>query len=542
VLAKVGAVKTMKGFSEKMLHDNRSKGIKNSIANGKFSKAATYVVLVIAGIIAVAMVLASTSPYGVGVSSDAVSYISTAEHLLAGEGYLDYDRRPYVHWPPLFPTILALLGLAGIKPVDGARYINAISFGLIVFSCGVLFLRRIKSKLLVVVGAVAVLMCFTLLQVSVYAWTEPLFIFLTVLFMFNIVRFLNERKISALILAGVCTALACLQRYMGVTVIITGLFLVVFFVRNCGLLKRLKYAAIFGSIASVPLGLWVLRNKIATSTAGDFYLQFDPNFYHETTQTFNLITQWFITDKIALAARLVIVGIVICSLAAVVILRRYKSDKKQLGDAMLGKAAVAFILIYTFFNLFAATFVYYVFANERIMLPIYIFTVLLLLIGLEDSVELLTLLLRKRAVSLFIIVGLCSLWLLLYPFPIVRQRISIYRKYGVSGLTSAFWSRSPLTNWLKNYPYLIKGTILSNDPHAIRFLSKLHAIMSLRRSDNIAEFKRLAMSGQNNYLVWYYGKEYWNKRRGFYNLRELNSMFKLKPVVVLQDGAVFEIE
>lgn len=537
MLAKVRAVKTIKGFSEKMFHANKSKGIKNSIANGKFSKAATYVVLVIAGIIAVAIVLASTSPYGVGVSSDAVSYISTAEHLLAGEGYLDYDRVPYVHWPPLFPTVLALVGLAGIKPVDGARYINAISFGLIVFSSGALFLRRIQSKLLVVAGAIAVLMCSTMLLVSVYAWTEPLFIFLTILFVFSVARFLREQEIWALILAGIFAALCCLQRYVGVATIITGVVLVVFFVQNRAWLKRLEYGVIFGAIASGPLGLWVIRIKMSSADAG--YCRQFHSPYQVIAGTLRLTTPWFVTDKFSLTARLVIIGIVVCLLGAVTVLRRYKCGKERFGDPMLLKAAVAFILIHSFFIICAAVFTNAV-SNERLVLPIYVFIVLLLLISLEDSVELLTLLLRKRAVGLFIIVGLCSLWLLLYPFPIVRQRISIYRKYGVSGLTSAFWSRSPLTNWLKNYP--LKGTISSNHPHAIRFLSKLHAIMSLRRSDDIAEFKRLAMSGQNNYLVWYYGREYWDRRRGLYSLRDLDSMFKLKPVVVLQDGAVLEIE
>ena len=537
MLAKVSAAKTMKTFSEKMLHDNRSKGTKKSIADGKFSKAATYVALVILSIIAVAMVLSSTSRYGVGVNSDAVSYISTAEHLLAGEGYLDFDRAPYVHWPPLFPTVLALLGLAGIKPVDGARYVNAISFGLIVFSCGVLFLRRIRSKLLVVAGAVAVLMCSTLLIVSVHAWTESFFIFLTILFVVTIARFLKEQKIWALILAGIFAALCCLQRYVGIVTIITGIVLVVFFVRNRAWLRRLEYGIVFGAIASAPLGLWVIRTKMSSADAG-YYRQFHSP-YQVIAGTLKVITPWFVTDNFSFTARLVIIGVVVCLLGVVVALRGYKCSTERFGDTMLVKAAVAFVLIHSFFTIFAATFTNAI-SNERLMLPIYVFIVLLLLIGLEDGVELLTLLLRKRAVGLFIIVGLCSLWLLLYPFPIVRQRISVYRKHGVPGLTSPFWKRSPLTNWLKNRP--LKGTILSNDPHAICFLTKLHAIMSPRHSDDIAEFKRLAASGQYNYLVWYSGKEYWNRRRGFYNLRELNSMFKLKPVVVLQDGAVFEIE
>jgi len=132
------------------------------------------------------------------------------------------------------------------------------------------------------------------------------------------------------------------------------------------------------------------------------------------------------------------------------------------------------------------------------------------------------------------------LWLLLYPFPIVRQRISTYRKYGVPGLYSAVWRHSVLTKWLQKHP--LEGSILSNDPHAICFLCDLDGLMSPGRSDDIVEFKELTASGKVNYLVWYYGREYWDRRRGLYSLKELNSMFRLKPMVRLRDGAVFEIE
>lgn len=526
----------MKNLMKKMRSDSKTGREKHNSTKGRFGNIAVYTALAVISVTAVVMVLRSTAMLGPGMSSDAVSYVSVAEHLLAGKGYLDYNGAPYVHWPPLFPTILAVLGLAGIKPLDGARLVNAISFGVIIFSSGLIFLRSVRSRLLVIVGSVAILLCPTFLLVTVHAWTEPLFILLVLLFILSMVRFLKEQSIFALVLVGICAALCCLQRYAGVPLIFTGVVLVSLFVRNCTWARRLTYAVIFGAIASAPLCLWMVRNKIVASTAADFHREYGRNIFRVIEQVLMVTTPWFVPEKFSFIARLLIIGLVLSLLAAAVFFRRYKFGKRKFGDRMLGKVVVTFILIYCLFTFTAASLVNAI-ANERTMLPVYIFIVLFLLIALEDAVELLTLLLKKKPIALFIIAGLCSLWLLFYPLPAVREKISTYRRYGVPGYNSLYWNRSAVINWLKVHP--LKGLIFSNEPHPVCFLTGLEARISLRRSDDIAEFKRVVSSEEKCYLVWYYGKEYWNRRRSVYDLQELNSMFKLRLLSKQRDGAIF---
>lgn len=81
--------------------------------------------LLILSLIAILLVLLSTSRYGVGLSPDSAIYISVAKNLLSGNGYREFGGIPFVNWAPLFPTLLAILGLLGISPLDGARLINA---------------------------------------------------------------------------------------------------------------------------------------------------------------------------------------------------------------------------------------------------------------------------------------------------------------------------------------------------------------------------------------------------------------------------------
>src|SRR4030042_1150494 len=149
-----------------------------------------YIFLAIFGLIALFSVLRATARYGSGISSDALHYVSTAENLAKGKGFYSFDGKPYTHWPPLYPSLIALLTLLGVKPLQAAAILNAISFASVVFCSGLVFAKRIKSPLLIILGAASVLISPTMLWVSAFAWTEPLFALLVILFILEMSIFL----------------------------------------------------------------------------------------------------------------------------------------------------------------------------------------------------------------------------------------------------------------------------------------------------------------------------------------------------------------
>ena len=71
----------------------------------------TLLIVVLAGL-GTTHILVRTAPYGAVVTTDSISFLSTALNFLAGEGW-------QVQWPPLFPLLLATSGWVGIEPLVG---------------------------------------------------------------------------------------------------------------------------------------------------------------------------------------------------------------------------------------------------------------------------------------------------------------------------------------------------------------------------------------------------------------------------------------
>jgi len=232
-------------------------------------------------------------------------------------------------------------------------------------------------------------------------------------------------------------------------------------------------------------------------------------------------------------ARLVIIGIFVTLLAAAVIIKRIVCGKKQQENAVLVKIIALFVLIYVTFTMTASVLVNAE-ANDRLFTPIFVFLILLILIGLEAAAELLGLLFKKRWAGYLVVIAAGSLWLVFYALPRIAQRITYYEKNGI-GLNSAYWRQSPLINWLKEHPP--QGKIFSNEPFSVYLMCGFEARLSPRHGD-MENFKRQISSQQPNYLVWH--AHHW--RTYLYDLKELNSAFTLKLLAQLPDGAVFVME
>src|SRR3990172_3099143 len=71
--------------------------------------------------------------WGIGLSPDSAIYIAGARSLLEGHGIsfpLGAGRwQPITAWPPFYSIVLAVLGLPGVDPWIGARFLNAVLLG-----------------------------------------------------------------------------------------------------------------------------------------------------------------------------------------------------------------------------------------------------------------------------------------------------------------------------------------------------------------------------------------------------------------------------
>lgn len=347
-------------------------------------------VFAVLGLAGVGIVLFSTSLYGVGLSPDSVQYISTARSLLAGDGYFAFDGNPIVSWPPLYPTLLAGLGLADIDPLDGARYFNAAVFGLTVFATGHLLRRHLESWALVILGTTSILISVVLLRVSIQAWSESLFVLLAILFVICLSRFLTEQRFVFLLLIAVLAGLACVQRYMGITLVLTGIVSIALLMRTKSLQDRFWYLTFFGLVSLIPVLFWIGRNYWLTSSLTGSRPLYQLSFLGNIGNAFATLASWLLpTNYVTMTpARVFLVIMALAVLAALVALGlRSRLSRPVLLPAVRLAPAGIFVTVYTLSLLAAATLVGWDPMDDRLLAPIYVFVLLFVLLGVEQAMN-----------------------------------------------------------------------------------------------------------------------------------------------------------
>jgi len=232
-----------------------------------------------------------STPEGLGLSDDSIGYIAGARSILSGQGYREAwlaSNGPVTHFPPAFSTLLALIGLSGLDPLRGARFLNALLFGANSFLLGIIGWRMTKSQIAGATLALLFAVNASLFRVHAVAMSEPLYIF------FSLAAFLTfsyygveqlavpqagassrtPEKNRWIIATGILTAFAYLTRYAGLALLAT--FLVALILLHDTWKKRLTSAAIFIASTLPFLVGWGIRNEIVAENATNRKLVYHP--------------------------------------------------------------------------------------------------------------------------------------------------------------------------------------------------------------------------------------------------------------------------
>jgi len=496
--------------------------------------AGTHIVLAVLGAAGVVLVMLCTSRYGAGISPDSASYLSASQSLLRTEGYRYFDGGIYTQWPPLFPTLLAVLHVVGLEPVTGARFLNAFAFGLLVYVSGRLFMRCTSSVAFALLGALSIVLSGPLVGVSIMVWSEPVFIALAALFVLAMPGFLRTQSRRSLVSISLLAALACLQRYAGVTLILTGCILIVLGAAGASVGRRIKYAAAFSLLSGLPLAAWCLRNRLlAGQTAGGhhFSLVSGLDLARPFASAMNLIAAWFFPGTFSTTAGWIGVGLVLFLSGAAIAVSHYALKRHNDTRSLQVWPAVVFGLVYIGFMVVSGAGLFWN-LEPRHTAPAYMFLMLLVFAGVEDASALLGRLLVIKPLGTLAGLALCALWLL-YPLDQVSSDAKRYMDEGAGGYATRLWQESSLIAWLRASP--LQGAIYSNVPDALYALAGISARSTPQYQEDAARFAGTMSSSQANYIVWSS-----SLRRDFlYDARELASRWQMAPVATLADGAVY---
>src|SRR5690606_15935944 len=102
----------------------------------RVASAAVTASLPIAGAITVLL----ATRWGIGTSVDSVAYLHGASTLAAGTG-----EPALVQHAPLYSFLLAAGARLGVDPMAGARWLNALTFGINIFLVGFLIRRSVSD-------------------------------------------------------------------------------------------------------------------------------------------------------------------------------------------------------------------------------------------------------------------------------------------------------------------------------------------------------------------------------------------------------------
>ncbi len=541
------------------------------------SRRRTYVL----GGVGILFVLLGTCRYGPAESSDSAAYYSTARSLVAGEGFRTFKDEPYAHWPPLIPLVLAGFGVAGVEPRLAFRVVNAFAFAGIVVTVTAHLRSRLTSEFLILVGSLGTLFSFPLLRVSLYAFSEPLFVLCTLLCLRELTTRCTRRGTrgteaagtdpasrtdivatgaaggvgKAIVLdtpgraaetrswscvgltpravrAGLAAGAAMTARYAGLVVIGIGAAHFLLMERS-RLSHRLRAVLAFLLLSCVPISLWWIRNyALAGSTIGERSAS-TVSYGANIALLLDNASWWLLPPQVPAMVRIVI----LIALTAAMIFPWVGAARGR-RTALATRIAVwpwaGFAALYSAFLVHATSTVRFGEPlNQRYAVPLF---APLLILSLESAQRVWRSAGRwgRQAIGAVLLTWLAGM--------AAGTGVTLWH-FGWRGgaFSSPEWRGSEGAAFLRQHEP--DGTLYSNQPAVVYLLTGLAArdLPSEVLSPDVPTWERRVVENQarggRSYIVWW--KSF--PRTHIYTLDELSPLVTLEPVADLKDATVVRV-
>ncbi len=305
---------------------------------------------------------------GIGISPDTVTYLSAARHLTQGKGFISFDNLPVVDFPFGYPFFLSVISfITRLDPTQFGPWLNGSLFGLLLYiSGGIMNGFNNPSGWYKRILLVCILLSPALQEVYSYLWSETIFLLLILFFILSISNYLRQLTNGWLLLSILICSLACLTRYAGVFLILTGLCLI-FFNSAFSWRKRIIHCLLFGSISFSLLLINVIRNLLSSGLAMGPRPKSDSGILKILEYFGGVICDWLLLDRKPLLA--VTLAVTIFLLFALTI--SFTRNWRKTGFGFEYIMAVTG-LTYCIFMVFTSSLTRYEQFTNRLLSPIFI--------------------------------------------------------------------------------------------------------------------------------------------------------------------------
>ncbi len=308
-------------------------------------------IILVAGIIILVTISTQTyfqaiKTHGIGLTTDSVEYIWSAENLQKGLGLGRISGsgvfKPMTHWPPFYSIVIA-----GAGTFTPDNYMSANILGAVFLAVFILLLTlqisRITNPFIAIISSSIIMFSPITWTVFLYALTEPVYMVFFLLGILVFAKFMvNGRRIH-LIIASLSVSLALLSRYIGLILIPT--FIIAYWIiseQN----KKQKFIEIltFTSISVAPLALWLGYNQLVYRNATNRYFLINPILQGDFQRLLETLTIMVkpISTVFDIGSGKIILALVMVTLLLFIY---FSGNKFNKPNTLNDKAVVRFILI-----------------------------------------------------------------------------------------------------------------------------------------------------------------------------------------------------
>lgn len=450
----------------------------------------------IAAIIGFIVIVLFTKYSGVGISPDSIMYASTATNIQAHGTLITFNKGPLVFFPVFYPFFLGIIQfISRVDPIEAGAMINASLFAAVVFTSGWIMEKFIShSRIYKWLILIAIILSPGLLEIYTYLWSETLFIFETLLFIIAYWKYLQTHSLKALIWVGVITAISCITRYAGVTIIGAG-GLMLLLDNKLTIKKKINHILIFGFISvSLLVGNLILNRINSGLSTGTRYPSITP-FIDNLHYFGTVICDWASFSKASYPFAAVITSVVLLALIVILLWKAFNGKINSYENIV-----IAFAVVYGLFIVISASISRYERINSRLLSPMFI----PLLIGITSWVPDVIRLVKSKAKYVFS--GVAIVLMLAFEYATVLtdyQRYDDECDYGVPGYSDDDWNKSEFIVYLRHHRNMFKPgiPIYTDADEAVYFFTRMPSTVIPHKSPEEAVQKFYAQ--KHFYLIWF---------------------------------------
>jgi len=396
-------------------------------------------------------------------------------------------------------------------------------------------LRKVlKNKIIPFVFLVMCTLSFPLLKMAFYVWSEPVYLlFSSIIFYILFTLDFKKAIIKPIIIIGIFTALACLSRYVGITIVISVCVYLLFKIN--GWWNKIKYTAIYGTISVVPIGIFLIRNLILSETLVGMRPAAQVGLTTNISRTIKTVVNWIFPQLSNGGLYSFLIYGFVCLVLLVFVYLYVRSIKIDKEKNYLLVFMTIFSGFYLGYMIISATKVAFDALGDRYLSPAFLPTMIVIAIMLDKAFRIGT---AKKLIQCALGVYLC--FFCVNGIVNTNQNLSQVMESGIGGLTSKVWNDNRLHQDVK----LISDSnmIYTNNPAPVYLISSKPTHYPPKTTAvpiySFSSFMEESKNYKNQYMVWF-GKE---TSTSLYSPESLKAYFKFTEITRNKEYVIYKME